>query len=499
MFDIELKSNKLKNYITTILGKEQGQELTDEDLASISSLKLNKDVIQDLSLRDLTFFENLTSLSISGVNIGNSEINMISNLKKLQTLSISNAKIDLSENKYLNMNLENLIFVNCEGLDIEKFNENKGIVNLTIVNCKDANLNGVSNLTNLKEVNLAGNEEYTNKDIEDIWNIEKLEKVNLDGDKNIDIDKKDGVEVSHESEYTPTESRDWNIGRQRVSSLNLSDITKFTPEQLQDLEGLNITVRAGDVELLKSDRGQEIINALSGKNSFNLTLNTTADLNMEDMEALNGICNFDKVHVQTGWQETQDRGYSYETYKAIKQEVLNIIKDIAPNMPEQQKYIEIRKRLTENIKYDYAALQTTPRDKDYYSSRNLENGLLNHTCVCAGYADILKNVLAEVGIECKYVEGMTDKGELHAWNQVRLKGDDGQYHWYNDDVTWDATGKEDFKYSLLDDQEFSKTHKCIPGRTEGGYVHNCNAPAPAAVRAQRHARNNQSQELGEDR
>ena len=494
--EVELKSEGLKKNIRLLLGKDTEDAITENDLESIETLKLDKDILKDLQIGDLVFFKNLKSLSLSGIDIGDKEIDIINQLKNIKTLSITDSRLSLVNSKYTNLNLENLIFVNCKGVDIEHFCGSSNLQTLTIVNCLDAEFTGIEQLTKLRDVNIPNNEHLTDEDIKDLWEVENLEKVNLDGDINISDTEHEGIEVSHESEYRPTEGKDWRTNQKERPSVNFSDITRFSPEQLKSLKGANINVRAEDIEFIKSQAGLEVIKALKANNNINLTLNTTADLNMEDMEDLNSICNFDRVHVQTGWQVTQDQGYSYETYKAIKKEILNIIKDIDPNLPEQQKYLEIRKKLTENIKYDYATLRATPNDKDYYSSRNLENGLLNHTCVCAGYADILKNVLAEVGIEAKYVEGKTNKGELHAWNQVRLKGDDGQYHWYNDDVTWDAVGKDKLKYCLLNDQEFSKTHKCIPSRTEGGQVYSCNAPAPSSIRAAKQNRQYNRQDNG---
>lgn len=63
---------------------------------------------------------------------------------------------------------------------------------------------------------------------------------------------------------------------------------------------------------------------------------------------------------------------------------------------------------------------------------NLYGGLINGESICAGYSEILRNVLAEVGIDSIYMSGKGDKGS-HAWNQVYLDG-----RWYNCDLTNDA-------------------------------------------------------------
>lgn len=493
MPNIELKNEKLKKHIQMILEKQPNEPITDEDLKNISSLKLDKKILGDLSIDDLALFKNLQSLSLSGINIGEKEILILNQIQSIQTLSISNAKINPTKIKYLNTNLQNLIFVNCDGVNVSDFCSNKSISNLTIVNCKNPNLQGISEFENLKEIHLPNNKDLTNSDLNDLWNVKNLTKVNLDGNTQISKIEHDGISISHRSEYTPTESKDWHTNYSFGKTITLDSISKFSAEQLETLSGTNITIDSSNLELVKSKKGQEILATLSKHNKINLKLQTTADLDLKSMETLNNICNFNRVYIQTGWCQTQNKGYSYQTYKAIKQEITKMVADIDPKLSEEQKYIELRKKITQNIKYDYAVLHATQDQQDYYSSRNLENGLLHHTCVCAGYADIFKNVLAEVGIQSKYVEGKTNKGELHAWNQIRLKGDDGEYHWYNDDITFDATGNDKFKYSLLNDHEFSKTHKFIPERTEGYSVHACNAPAPSAVRATKNPRRTVSQ------
>ena len=65
--------------------------------------------------------------------------------------------------------------------------------------------------------------------------------------------------------------------------------------------------------------------------------------------------------------------------------------------------------------------------------RNLYNGLINGCCVCAGYAEILRNVLSCVGMESRVIWGFPiEGGDGHAWNQVRIGG-----KWFNVDITND--------------------------------------------------------------
>lgn len=84
---------------------------------------------------------------------------------------------------------------------------------------------------------------------------------------------------------------------------------------------------------------------------------------------------------------------------------------------------------------EFKALYAT----DYMKSASgLEGVMVGKSGICSGFAETLRNLLAERGIESKYVSGWTkgngDGGNRtgHAWNQVRLDGE-----WYNCDITCD--------------------------------------------------------------
>ena len=76
---------------------------------------------------------------------------------------------------------------------------------------------------------------------------------------------------------------------------------------------------------------------------------------------------------------------------------------------------------------------------------------------CEGYAKAFDVLAAKMGLESELITGVTDKGENHAWNQVKIGLD-----WYNIDVTWEDTdveGEVRREYFLRPDKEFSRTHK----------------------------------------
>lgn len=90
---------------------------------------------------------------------------------------------------------------------------------------------------------------------------------------------------------------------------------------------------------------------------------------------------------------------------------------------EKKIFAQIYKILGKTIEYDNS--NDTIHDL---------RGLLNGKCVCDGYAEILKNVLACVGIYSEVIVGYDSHSyKGHAWNVVRL---DGKYYWT--DLTGDA-------------------------------------------------------------
>lgn len=158
-----------------------------------------------------------------------------------------------------------------------------------------------------------------------------------------------------------------------------------------------------------------------------------------------------------------------ETYINIRERLDKLVEGIDINLPESERFAEVYRRICKNIVYDTpAANPITSEEKEYekeqtINCRNLKNGLLFGKCICAGYADILRNALSLVDIESEYITGGTKKKVLnkdskevdklkekfsfkqdektgditfysgHAWNKVKIDGE-----WFNMDATRDA-------------------------------------------------------------
>ncbi len=166
-------------------------------------------------------------------------------------------------------------------------------------------------------------------------------------------------------------------------------------------------------------------------------------------------------------QEYQNAPYDVQTYMHIREKLEELVKDISIDLPEKERFVEVYKRICSAIRYDNQVSDPETKEEKAYckaqedNSRNLVNGLLYGKCVCAGFADILRNALSMVNIESKYIFGEIYLKEIeeenfkkykakadeyyiksgkryiiidaHAWNKVKLDG-----KWYNVDATYDA-------------------------------------------------------------
>jgi hypothetical protein len=81
--------------------------------------------------------------------------------------------------------------------------------------------------------------------------------------------------------------------------------------------------------------------------------------------------------------------------------------------------------------YEYI-IDTTDYDATAAQNQNIQSVFIGHASVCAGYSRGYQYLLDRAGVYCSYVEGsIPSRGEDHAWNLVRISGEDTYV-----DVTW---------------------------------------------------------------
>lgn len=146
----------------------------------------------------------------------------------------------------------------------------------------------------------------------------------------------------------------------------------------------------------------------------------------------------------------------YEYLKNLDKLTMNIEEIlISDNDIEKKMFSILCKRIVQNVTYDMGADELFYKNKKYHSERATDEiiGVIDGKCVCRGYAGIVRDGCAILGINAIVVYG-SNGIEGHAWNQIKL---DGQ--WYNVDITWDANGilkNIDTYWFLTSDADFNR-------------------------------------------
>ncbi len=172
-------------------------------------------------------------------------------------------------------------------------------------------------------------------------------------------------------------------------------------------------------------------------------------------------CNIGRIYVNSGYDVSAERGYSVDVYDKIITTSEKVIEQKVPqDADEQAKFMAIYSWVTKKSTYNDAANNKDAGDLSN-TARNLEDFFVKKgACVCAGTADVLKQLCDMAGIEAEYVQGYAQSPRetrdcYHAWIRVKLNG-----KWFNCDPTWDANkigGKNQF--CLLSDEEFNDKGK----------------------------------------
>ena len=150
--------------------------------------------------------------------------------------------------------------------------------------------------------------------------------------------------------------------------------------------------------------------------------------------------------------------YDIETFKKIKKNAEKILEDI-PRVKEDKSneyevFEKICIKIVSLIEYDFDLINGKNEKKieKAFSSRNLIGALLKGKCVCAGYAELLRNLCECKGIECIYV-----CSNWHAFNQVKIND-----NWYYFDL---HNASEKIKYGSLVENFLQSKESFVVGDT----------------------------------
>jgi len=216
----------------------------------------------------------------------------------------------------------------------------------------------------------------------------------------------------------------------------------------------------------------EILRKMSPKDieNFNVVLADCSSSSIEKYKKIKEDKKINKIY-------TCGYGCTEQEFEQVLKKI-NIFKklvEVPSDNDEQRDYkvfAQLYRILANSIVYDYNAILPENKNNDYMMNecRNLYGGLVKGKSVCAGYANILKQVLSQYNINCEYIISKTSEGFSHAYNQVFI---DGQ--WYNCDLTSDALeiriNPQCVVYSLKSDKEFGVNE--IFYHTPAKKVRNC--------------------------
>ncbi len=105
-----------------------------------------------------------------------------------------------------------------------------------------------------------------------------------------------------------------------------------------------------------------------------------------------------------------------------------------PEMSPEMKAYVAHNYLARTVEY-FNKDDANPLERSYMQSAY--GALINHRCVCQGYAEAYKRLMNSEGIECEVICGkVRGSAEHHAWNVISFDG----RNYYHVDVTWDSLG-----------------------------------------------------------
>jgi len=426
-------------------------EISEENLSKIKRLSL---VINTryLTEEEISIFNQELQTVLGKMNL---QVFMINVLSKKSPI---NFNIDFLN--ALNENIENL---QLRGIDLsdkepEIFSKFKNLKYLAVEKCNIANPNIISDLDGNVLVSIKSNQidpryyemmvkllikhngqiETSDNKLENIAKAYAMKKIDiqtyLDTMSDVDYEKIEGLSISIDDSFMPSDDKLEEI----IGILNnMRGVTLVT--------SINNFLRISNVQKLTIP--SKII--ISGANELSTQI-------------MDEYPNIESVEIQDNQNSTmlQAEPYKRDEYILVRKRIDEIISKIqipGESTKDREKMIfsQIYRKLAEQIEYDYYAISEEGKKdtKLEITCRNLYGGLVKGKCVCAGYADILRNVLACCGIEAKFARGGIDidggaRYDLkdpcgHAWNMVTLDGKD-----YWTDLTWDRASIIAKRYPL---------------------------------------------------
>lgn len=398
--------------------------------------------------------ELLQNLILNGVKIPSSF--SFKKLTSLKMLSLNNiracsAKAGLDEiihpEKIEALNFEQVDFAKASIECIKRFENLKYLNLIKVQNCKLDNLEFLSEMSHLERINIEKNVISFNQ----INNLIKCK-----------FNKQVTVDLPTAQNETITNSLEIGENGKVFITINNNELEELTKNlNLYKVTDIIVIVSSNNnlkdyIHILKRVKGKV---SIAIKDVSCLTVKEARDIKEALKIKYINIIDFDGTLLY----EKNRYCYEIDNYIKIREELDKLLEPINPEADELLKFLQIYKILGENILYD-ELLEDELLDysrKNEIKNSNLQNGLLERKCIDSGFAEILKNALACVGIESRVIRGnFVGSGKEHIWNQVKVLD-----RWYNVDLGSDSkrmnnNNRKKSKpiYCLISDKAFGKTH-----------------------------------------
>ncbi|MCI8277735.1 MAG: hypothetical protein HFJ46_07530 [Clostridia bacterium] len=463
---------------------------------NLKKFKLNNSVLKDFDALMSMHLDKVEELTVSEIDADSKLLNIIGLCINIKTLIIEGDQRINTNNVILNICkpeiLEALILNNVKlptgkalsrltGIKLLSLNnirynnvgaflkeienpENLEGINLLNVDLGNESVSILNRFTKVRYLNLMNLKNYTLDKLDFLSKNRRLEKLNI---KNAIISPKEinklikggfeknillEIDTENKPKVTDTFEIKDNIISLTVNTINLEEI--IDKVQLAKVNKLVLVVDkvnniAENIQKIKSVR-----------NNISLAIKDVSYITKEEAILFEDKLCVKYINIIDAEDEVNYNNcrvsYEIKDYIRLREEIEKFTSRVEGLETDIQKFLKLYRLIAEEIKLDNLVEEATT------DITNLENALIEKKCLNNGYAEILQNCLACVGIEARIISGETEffESEEILWNQVKLDG-----KWYNTNLLLDCksvsqrnTFKRKARYCLLSDDEFYKTH-----------------------------------------
>lgn len=414
------------------------------ELSNVENIIIHNasNVIVDTTLSIIKNQQNIKSLILDNVKIP--RLKLIENMTSISMLSFNNIK-DKRLYRFLKnyknksfiqyLSLENVELIDFDFSIIEKYLCLK-IINLNNI---DTNWNQIDSLFNLNFVEKI-NIHINNDDLEKLTHLLKQLK-SKSVPKYCTTVLKINSEKKNNYYNAITFKKDGHI-EARISTI---DIKKYI--SLIDIKIFDELV----LFINSSINFNQYLKALKQIENLKIIIPNCSMLTTRKAEFLNQNLNISSINLfdfdEYIYSNTQKNNYEINDYIRLRKYIDSYINNISFKPTKIEKFLTLYYRLGKDIYYSKKS-DNTPKDE-------FKMGLIEKKCNSVGFALILKNLSACMGIKTNLVAGKYGNKTL-LWNQVEL-----DRKWYNVDLANDSVfikRKKESKYCLLSNEDMQKTH-----------------------------------------